>query len=649
MLPPLTQGFPAYCPLTLRPLWPLCAQKAGRAHAGNGDAAAPSGALPDGGAWLGARGLINREEYIRVLEEALTRLGHAGLAKQLEAETGVALSSAAAGALREAVLSGAWDAAAAALAALPARDAASAAAARWLLLRHKLRERLEAGDTAGALGVLRDQMAPHAPHAAALHAAAALLLCADDAQRAAAEAHADAADGTLAGAHTPPATPAASEASRGALLRRLNELLHPSAAVPDGRLEALLEQALCAQAASCMHHNAPPGSRPASLLRDHACGAGALPSRCAAVLEAHTDEVWHLAFSHDGTRLASAGKDACVVVHALQGCASGASGGISATLLHALRGHASPVTHVCWSPDDALLLSCSMDRSARLWDAVAGVCVRVLSRHADGVTAGAWAPSGRMLYTAGVDKRIVAWNAPPRAPSQRASGAGSAGAGGAPANTAPASASASALATNMNMPSASSERASWLVPRVNDLAMSADGTLLAAVCAERRVRLWRPADGVETWLAESGAVTSLALSRDGKGLLLSLQSGEVHLWDLSAAGGATGGPGEPAAPPLPTSPALVFRGQSDRAGRYVIRPCFGGADDAFVACGSEDSQLYVWHRGRGHLLAVLPGHAGAVNAVAWSATQPGLLASASDDRTVRLWASEDVLREQHTS
>jgi WD40 repeat protein len=578
-----------------------------------------------------------------VLEEALTRLGHAGLAKQLEAESGVALSSAAAVALRDAVLSGAWDTASGALAALPARDAASAAAARWLLLRHKLRERLEAGDTTGALGVLRNQMAPHAPHAAALHAAALLLLCADDAQRAAAEARADAADGT----HTPPATPparapAASEASRAALLRRLNELLHPSAAVPDGRLEALLEQALCAQAAACMHHNAPPASRPASLLRDHACGASALPSRCAAVLEAHADEVWHLAFSHDGTRLASAGKDACVVVHALQGSGSGGSGGggITATLLHALRGHAGPVTHVCWSPDDALLLSCSMDRSARLWDAVAGVCVRVLSRHADGVTAGAWAPNGRTLYTAGVDKRIVAWNAPPRAPSQRAGGAGGAGGAG---TTAAVSASAAALAMNM-MPSASAERASWRVPRVNDLAMSADGTLLAAVCAERRVRLWRPADGVETWLAESGAVTSLALSRDGKGLLLSLQSGEVHLWDLSSVGGATGGAGEPAAPPLPTSPALVFRGQSERAGRYVIRPCFGGADDAFVACGSEDSQLYVWHRGRGQLLAVLPGHAGAVNAVSWSATQPGLLASASDDRTVRLWASEDMLR-----
>ena len=53
--------------------------------------------------------------------------------------------------------------------------------------------------------------------------------------------------------------------------------------------------------------------------------------------------------------------------------------------------------------------------------------------------------------------------------------------------------------------------------------------------------------------------------------------------------------------------------------------------------------MYIWHRARGRLLSVLGGHAGVVNAVAWSAARPGLLASASDDRTVRVWASEALL------
>lgn len=52
---------------------------------------------------------------------------------------------------------------------------------------------------------------------------------------------------------------------------------------------------------------------------------------------------------------------------------------------------------------------------------------------------------------------------------------------------------------------------------------------------------------------------------------------------------------------------------------------------------SEDSQVYIWKRADGALLEVLPGHSGAVNAVAWSPVQHDLFASASDDHTVRIW------------
>jgi len=602
-------------PLTRHRTSLRASQKPGRAAdaVGAGSGSAPSA----GGSRLGARGLLPRDDFIRLLEDALTRLGHAPLAAQLEAATGVALCSPQATALRTAVSAGDWAAASAALAQLPPRDAAAGAAARWLLLRHTLRERLEGGDVAGALKLLRGDMARAGAPRKALHKAAALLLCADP--QALADAYAASDDDTSAAVTSAlPGNDVA--AGRAALLSRLTALLHPSAAVPEGRLEALLEQALGAQLAACAHHNASlddAATAPLSLLRDHACGPEALPSACCAVLAAHGDEAWHVAFSRGGTMLASGGKDGAVLVHALR--LTRAAPHVGATLRHTLRGHGGAVTHVSWSPDDALILSCSADRSARLWNAATGACAAVLVRHADALTAAAWSPDCRTLYTAGLDKRITSWSVPP--------------AGGAASEV--------------------TEAASWRVPRVNDLAMAADGSLLAALCTERRVRLWRPADGAERWLSAPSPVTSLALSADGAWLLLCLQRQEVHVWDLRCAldwaapppraSQAARDAGEPAAAPCPTAPPLVLRGQGERAGRFVVRACFGGADGAFVASGAEDSQIYVWRRQGGQLMTVLRGHAGCVNAVAWSAKHPGLLASASDDKTLRLWASEHML------
>lgn len=61
-----------------------------------------------------------------------------------------------------------------------------------------------------------------------------------------------------------------------------------------------------------------------------------------------------------------------------------------------------------------------------------------------------------------------------------------------------------------------------------------------------------------------------------------------------------------------------------------------------------DASIYIYHRTSGKLLERLSGHGeGTVNAVAWHPKLPSLLASCSDDGTVRIWQPEQALTDKN--
>lgn len=62
--------------------------------------------------------------------------------------------------------------------------------------------------------------------------------------------------------------------------------------------------------------------------------------------------------------------------------------------------------------------------------------------------------------------------------------------------------------------------------------------------------------------------------------------------------------------------------------------CF---DYLMLLNGLSGDQVYIWLRNSGSLVEVLAGHSSAVNCVSWNPTNPHMLASASDDYTIRIW------------
>ncbi len=97
----------------------------------------------------------------------------------------------------------------------------------------------------------------------------------------------------------------------------------------------------------------------------------------------------------------------------------------------------------------------------------------------------------------------------------------------------------------------------------------------------------------------------------------------------------------------------TFRGHNMK--RFVTGMAVGGPGEALVCAGSEDGHVVLWQRQSGRQVKVLVGHTGAVNALSWC-LRPGissvsahgecgnsgvasyLLASASDDCSVRIWS-----------
>ncbi|HYT89127.1 MAG TPA: WD40 repeat domain-containing protein, partial [Gemmataceae bacterium] len=126
-------------------------------------------------------------------------------------------------------------------------------------------------------------------------------------------------------------------------------------------------------------------------------------------LVGHTAEVYSVAFSPDGRRLATAGA-------AWEDASQRRHGEIK--LWHAktykeeasLRGHGAPVLSIAFSPDGALLASGGFDYTVKLWSLADGKEIHTLPGHVCLVHSVAFSPDGKRLASGSEDWTVKVWD-----------------------------------------------------------------------------------------------------------------------------------------------------------------------------------------------------------------------------------------------
>jgi WD40 repeat protein len=417
--------------------------------------------------------------------------------------------------------------------------------------------------------------------------------------------------------------------SRAELLSEISKSISPSVMIPEHRLATLLSSVQEQQILNCQYHNT---TATPSLYTDHECAEQDFPLHTLTQLKNQTDEVWFLAFSHDGSLLATAGKDGLVNVYETTRW----------KIVHEFREHernaagpdARGVCFVAFSPDDKYLISCSQNNEFVVMDVRDGHMVCKADHFDYPVTAAAWLPDSLTFV---VGTQSSKW--PLGLYTMRSTS------GGGPSPT--------PLALNHEIHSwrdppwdnnSNRERDTSRDFRVTDVAVSRDGTRMAAATTDNRIMTYdlTTRNKLDDWPMED-KLTSINYSADGTLLLVNMNDAEMNTGRLSTLNSTTG--------------EEVMRYEGAQQAEFVIRSCFGGAGENFVLSGSEgelsyglesvgraangptlaDSHVYIWRRQTGAPVAEFEAHSpGIVNAVAWHPTNPSIFASAGDDRRVRM-------------
>ena len=173
--------------------------------------------------------------------------------------------------------------------------------------------------------------------------------------------------------------------------------------VPDFRLEKLLRLADKSLRCLALHEGRSELAVGSSDTFVRILDLDSLEVKC--LLGESTNSVFSVAYSLDGTRLLTAGRDAQIRTWDV------ATGYI---LTGSVPAHMYTINHLAFSPDGRYLASCSLDKSIKLWDATTLTLLRMLDRaraagHGTSVNRLVWPGAENRLVSCSDDRSLAIW------------------------------------------------------------------------------------------------------------------------------------------------------------------------------------------------------------------------------------------------
>eukprot|EP00347_Sterkiella_histriomuscorum_P006141 403353910 len=467
------------------------------------------------------------------------------------------------------------------------------------------------------------------------------------------------------------------EEGRKELLEKIQKLIPPTVMMQPNRLQLLCKQAISQQIHSCKFHNV--YQTQYSLLDDHICTKQMIPTKCIAVLKQHKDEVWTAIFSPSGKKLATQGKDNLVYlwsftqvtdnryVDAVSGKNQGLNNGYTQfsqkpykyriKCTHEIRAHNKCINSLTWTnTDDRWFVTTSLDCTAKIWDSRTGkLQCEIVGKHAESVTSAVFSADDSKLITLSTDKYMIVWD----------------------------------IRNCEDDLQTTSNNKQSLPYKAVELTRTETRCCLELVISQNRLvakgqlhlHIFNIANGdgedcllsafedtdCQYELETEDKIFRVSLSKDGRYLLANISSEEprIEMYDLDRK-------------------HIIRKFTGFKQQIFLLKCDFGGVNESFVICGSDDGLIYIWSKEKGDIIQKLGqnqlqqnegdsfknittaksaatqrkkrsildnnhkhtvdlgAHTQVCNSANWCPSDPFIVASASDDQTVRIWGLEDM-------